>query len=141
MRLLFLFESLLVAATSVAQTQKASDVADFVSVDTPVFVLNHVRVIDGTGAPAKEDQAIVVANGEIESIGPAASVQIPQGAQRMERSGYTVIPGLVGMHDHLYYTNSYGVQVVDGKTGEPGALRKRAKERIRESEAHFQAMG
>ena len=122
MRLLFLFESLLVAATSVAQTQKASDVADFVSVDTPVFVLNHVRVIDGTGAPAKEDQAIVVANGEIESIGPAASVQIPQGAQRMERSGYTVIPGLVGMHDHLYYTNSYGVQGVDGKTGEPGAF-------------------
>jgi imidazolonepropionase-like amidohydrolase len=122
MRLLFLFESLLVAATSVAQTQKASDVADFVSIDTPVFVLNHVRVIDGTGAPAKEDQAIVVANGEIESIGPAASVQIPQGAQRMERSGYTVIPGLVGMHDHLYYTNSYGVQVVDGKTGEPGAF-------------------
>ena len=38
----------------------------------------------------------------------------------MERSGYTVIPGLVGMHDHLYYTNSYAVQVVDGKTGEPG---------------------
>ena len=122
MRLLFLFESLLVAATSVAQTQKASDVADFVSIDTPVFVLNHVRVIDGTGAPAKEDQAIVVANGEIESIGPAASVQIPQGAQRMERSGYTVIPGLVGMHDHLYYTNSYGVQVVDGKIGEPGVF-------------------
>ena len=122
MRLLFLFESLLVAAISVAQTQKASDVADFVSVDTPVFVLNHVRVIDGTGAPAKEDQAIVVANGEIQSIGPAASVQIPQGAQRMERSGYTVIPGLVGMHDHLYYTNSYGVQVVDGKTGEPGVF-------------------
>jgi hypothetical protein len=122
MRLRFLFGSLLVAATSVAQTQRASDVADFVSVDTPVFVLNHVRVIDGTGAPAKEDQAIVVANGEIQSIGPAASVQIPEGAQRMERSGYTVIPGLVGMHDHLYYTNSYGVQVVDGKTGEPGAF-------------------
>jgi len=122
MRLRFLFGSLLVAATTVAQTQKTSDVADFVSVDTPVFVLNHVRVIDGTGAPAKEDQAIVVASGEIQSIGPAASVQIPQSAQRMERSGYTVIPGLVGMHDHLYYTNSYGVQVVDGKTGEPGAF-------------------
>jgi hypothetical protein len=54
MRPLFLFGSLLVAATTVAQTQKASDVADFVSVDTSVFVLDHVRVIDGTGAPAKE---------------------------------------------------------------------------------------
>src|SRR5580693_4654432 len=120
MRLLFLFMSLLVAAISVAQTQRASDVADFVSIDIPVFVLNHVRVIDGTGSPVKEDQAIVIANGKIQSIGPAASAQIPQGAQRMERSGYTVIPGLVGMHNHLYYTDSYSLQVVGGKIGEPG---------------------
>src|SRR5271156_4757180 len=120
MRLLILFGSLLVAATTAAQAQKASDVADFVSVDTPVFVLNHVRVIDGTGAPAKEDQAIVIANGKILSIGPAASAQIPQGAQQVERSGYTVIPGLVGMHDHLDYTDSYAIQVKDGKLREPG---------------------
>jgi hypothetical protein len=121
MRLLLLFGSLLVAATTAAaQAQKASDIADFVSVDTPVFVLNHVRVIDGTGAPVKEDQAIVIANGKILSIGPAASAEIPQGAQRMERSGYTVIPGLVGMHDHLYYTDSYAIQVKEGRLSEPG---------------------
>ena len=120
MRLLFLFGSLLVAAITVAQTQKASDVADFVTVDTSVFVLDHVRVIDGTGAPAKEDQTIVIANGKIQFIGPYPSAQIPQGAQRIERSGYTVIPGLVGMHNHLYYTDSYSVQVVGGKIGEPG---------------------
>jgi imidazolonepropionase-like amidohydrolase len=116
----FLFGLLLVATAAVAQTQKASDVADFVSVDTPVFVLNHVRVIDGTGSPAKEDQAVLIANGKIQSIGPTASAQIPTGAQRMERPGYTVIPGLVGMHNHLYYTDSYSVQVVDGRVGEPG---------------------
>jgi hypothetical protein len=120
MRLLFLFGPLLVSATTVAQPQKASHVEDFVSLDTPVFVLNHVRVIDGTGAPAKEDQAVVIANGKIQSIGPAASAQIPQGAQQMERSGYTVIPGLVGMHNHFYYTDSYAVQVVDGRVDEPG---------------------
>ena len=122
MRFLFLLGSILVAAITVAQTQKASDVADFISVDTSVFVLDHVRVIDGTGVPAKEDQAIVIANGKIQSIGPAASAQVPQSAQRMDCSGYTVIPGLVGMHDHLYYTDSYALQVVDGKTGEPGAF-------------------
>ena len=49
MRLLFLFGSLFVAAITFAQAQMASDVADFVSVDTSVFVLDHVRVIDGTG--------------------------------------------------------------------------------------------
>jgi hypothetical protein len=120
MRLLFLLASLLSAAIAIAQTKKADDVAGFVTVDAPVFILNHVRVIDGTGAAAKEDQAIVIANGRIQSIGPAVSAQIPQGAQLLDRTGYTVIPGLVGMHDHLYYTDSIAVQVVDGRVGEPG---------------------
>src|ERR1700723_3328962 len=120
MRLLFLFGSLLVAAAAGAQTQKPSGVADFISVDAPVFVLDHVRVIDGTGAPAKEEQAVVIANGKIQFVGSEASAPIPEGAQRIERSGYTVIPGIVGMHNHLYYTDSYAVQVVSGKIGEPG---------------------
>jgi imidazolonepropionase-like amidohydrolase len=120
MRLLLLVGSVLLGAIALAQTQKSSDVMAFVTVDTPVFVLNHVRVIDGTGAAAKEDQAVVIANGKIQSIGPAASGEIPQNAQELDRSGYTVIPGLVGMHNHLYYTDSYTVQAVDGKVVEPG---------------------
>jgi imidazolonepropionase-like amidohydrolase len=123
MRFLLLTGSLLLAAVSAAQTAKSSDVTPFVSVDTPAFVLNHVRVIDGTGAAAKDDQAMVIANGRIQSIGPAASAHIPQGAQVLERPGYTVIPGLVGMHDHLYYTDSYALQVTaDGKFSEPGIV-------------------
>jgi hypothetical protein len=120
MRVLFLCGSFLFAAAAFAQTQKSGDVAPFVTVDAPIFVLNHVRVIDGTGAAAKEDQAIVIANGKIQSIGPAASAQIPSGAQMLDRAGYTVIPGLVGMHDHLYYTDSIAVQVAGGRIGEPG---------------------
>jgi hypothetical protein len=48
------------------------------------------------------------------------SAQIPQGPQLLDRSGYTVIPGLVGTHDRLYYTNSIAVQVAGGRIGEPG---------------------
>jgi cytosine/adenosine deaminase-related metal-dependent hydrolase len=122
MRFVTLFGLLLVATSAIAQTQKAPDVVEFVSVDAPVVVLNHVRVIDGTGASAKEDQALVIANGKIQSIGPAASAQIPEGAQLLDRSGYTVIPGLVGMHDHLYYTDSAAMQRVGGRLGEPGLI-------------------
>ena len=120
MRLFLLVTALLVAATTFAQTPKPNDTTEFVSVNAPVFVLNHVRVIDGTGAAATEDRAVVIANGKIQSIGPAASAQIPQGAQTMDRTGYSVIPGLVGMHDHLYYTDSIAVQRIGGHIGEPG---------------------
>jgi imidazolonepropionase-like amidohydrolase len=103
------------------QAQTSRDVAPFVAINAPAFVLNHVRVIDGTGAAPKEDQAIVVSNGRIESIGPATSLQPPLGAQVLDRTGYSVIPGLVGMHDHLYYTDSYSVQLGEhGDLGEPG---------------------
>jgi len=77
----------------------------FVKVDAPVVVLNHVRVIDGTGAPARnhEDQAIVIAGDKIQSIGPAASTTAPAGAQVLDLRGYTAMPGLVGMHNHLFF--------------------------------------
>ena len=121
MRLLFLLASLLSAAIAIGQTQKSSDVTAFVSVDTPVFVLNHVRIIDGTGAAAREDQAVVIENGKIHSIGPSASFQAPPDAQLLDRTGYTVIPGLVGMHNHLYYNSSSSVQVgASGELSEPG---------------------
>src|SRR5262249_43617982 len=60
-------------------------------------------VIDGTGAVAKEDQSLIISNGKIQSIAPTASAQTPQGATIVDLTGYTVIPGLVGMHDHMYY--------------------------------------
>ena len=108
------------AATPAPAQSNPNPLADLISVHAPVFVLNHVRVIDGTGAPTRDDQAIVVANGKIQSIAPAASAQIPSGTQVLDRPGYTVIPGLVGMHDHLYYTDSASFQVVNGHVPEPG---------------------
>jgi imidazolonepropionase-like amidohydrolase len=84
-----------------------TNVAPFISINAPVFALNHLRVIDGTGAAAREDLMVVIANGKIQSIGPSASLQPPKDAQVLDRAGYTVIPGLVRMHNHLYYTVSF----------------------------------
>jgi Amidohydrolase family len=123
MRRLFLCGSLLIATIAVAQNRRPGDLAEFVSVDASVLVLNHVRVIDGTGAAPKQDQAVVIANGKIQSIGPAASAQIPPGAQTLDGSGDTVFPGIVGMHDHLYYTDSAAVQYGPShKLSEPGLI-------------------
>src|SRR5258708_52097 len=121
MRFRFLVVPFAAVSITVVQAQEPNDVAAFVSVDAPVIALSHVRVIDGTGAPAKEEQTVVIADGKIRSIVPTTSAQIPAGAKVLDRSGYTVIPGLVGMHDHLYYTDSAAVQIrADGTLGEPG---------------------
>jgi hypothetical protein len=123
LRSTFLLCCLAVSGAVSAQTQLAPDVAPFVSINAPVLVLNHVRVIDGTAGAAKDDQAVIIANGNIQSIEPASSLQAPTGAQILDRTGYSVIPGLVGMHDHLYYTNSATTQIAaDGDLGEPGFL-------------------
>jgi hypothetical protein len=120
MRSMPILGCLLSVVAAAAQIPATSPVAAFVSVNEPAFVLDHVRVIDGTGAPAREDQTIVVANGKIQFVGPSVSAAIPAGANRMALAGYTVIPGIVGMHDHLYYTDSYAVQIAGGSVGEPG---------------------
>ncbi len=110
------------AVSLLAQSPKfGPDVQPFVTVDQPSYALTHVRVIDGTGAAATEDQTIVVSNGRITAFGPAASTPIPPGAQQIDKAGYTAIPGLVGMHNHLYYTSSASFQRdASGKLGEPG---------------------
>ena len=75
----------------------------YVSVDAPVVALTHVRVVDGTGAPAREDQTIVIRGERIDAVGPASSIRVPAGAQVVDLAGHTVIPGLVGLHEHTWF--------------------------------------
>ena len=79
----------------------------FVAFHEPVVALVHVRVIDGTGAPARADQAIVIDHGNITAVGNAGSVQIPAAARQLDLAGHTVYPGLIGMHEHLFYPSFY----------------------------------
>ncbi len=100
---------LLVAWAAAAQNRFTPGVKAFVTVDAPVVALQHVRIIDGTGAPPREDQTIVIDHGKIAAAGPFAGTAVPGGAQTMTLSGTTVIPGLVGMHEHLFYPSGGGI--------------------------------
>ena len=101
--LVLAFVCAVVTLVSAQRPQLAQGVRDYVKVDAPIVVLTHVRVIDGTGAPAKEDQTIVIRDDKIAEIGNAASIATPVGATIVDLSGRSVIPGLVMVHEHLYY--------------------------------------
>jgi imidazolonepropionase-like amidohydrolase len=78
-------------------------VQEFVRVRDPKIVLTHVRVIDGTGAPAIEDQSVVIEAGKILAVQKSSDMAAIPGATELDLRGYTVIPGIVGMHNHLFY--------------------------------------
>ena len=88
---------------TVLQCLAQTDRQQFIRVEGPTIALTHVRVIDGTGAAPVEDQTIVIVDGKIRSVGPAASANIPAAAQILDLKGYTVLPGLVGMHNHMFF--------------------------------------
>jgi imidazolonepropionase-like amidohydrolase len=68
------------------------------------FALQHVRIIDGTGAVPRGDQTLVIENGRITQVGDFSRVQIPSGSQMFDLTGRTVLPGLIMLHEHLVYT-------------------------------------
>src|SRR6266850_4153812 len=94
---------LFIAFTNCLAQAPQSDRQQFIRVEAPVVVVAHVRVIDGTGAAASDDQTIIIADGKIQSIAPSTTANVPTGAQVLDLKGYTVLPGLVGMHDHMFF--------------------------------------
>ena len=94
---------LLSIALSAGAQSPAPERQQFVRVEAPLVALAHVRVIDGTGAAARDDQTIVISNGKIQSLGPSAAAKLPPNVLTLDLQGYTVLPGLVGMHNHLFF--------------------------------------
>ena len=100
---------LLTVTHSFAQTPERQQ---FIRVEAPVIMLTHLRVIDGTGAAPLEDQTIIIRDGKIQSIQPSAKSEMtqpgttansPVNAHVIDLTGYTVLPGLVGMHNHMFF--------------------------------------
>jgi imidazolonepropionase-like amidohydrolase len=98
--LLLLAVSICFPASVLAQQ---SDRQQFIRVEAPLIALTNVRVIDGTGAPPRENQTILISGGKIDLVGPTASTTYPSDARAIDLSGYTVLPGLVGMHNHMFF--------------------------------------
>jgi enamidase len=99
-----------------AQRPALSDnVKNYVRTSAAVVVLANVRVIDGTGGAARENQTLVIRDGTIAELGDSARVKPPAGGDVIDLTGRSVMPGIVMLHEHLYYPTGPGVY---GQLGE-----------------------
>jgi imidazolonepropionase-like amidohydrolase len=82
---------------------------------TPIVILGGT-LVDGNGGPPLENSAILIRDGRIADVGPAADVAIPSGAIRIKAAGKTVLPGLIDMHVHLFKGDDVHLFVAAGVT-------------------------
>jgi imidazolonepropionase-like amidohydrolase len=105
-RMIFVVATLSVGRAGAVSAQERTlppAVRQYVSVDAPVVAITHAKLIDGSGGPATNDQTIVIRGEKIAAVGSSASVAVPAGARVIDATGKTIIPGLIGLHDHMYY--------------------------------------
>src|ERR1043166_3492270 len=103
MKTIILLVLLVCVSVNCAAQGPQSDRQQFIRAEAPVIALTHVRIVDGTGAAPLDDQTIVISDGKVQSITPSASAKVQPSALVLDLKGYTVLPGLVGMHDHMFF--------------------------------------
>src|SRR4051812_32198019 len=82
--------------------QLGPDVQPFVHLPSGHIAIQHLRIIDGTGAAPIENATLVIDGAKIGAILPA-NAGVPAGYRIVDGTGETALPGLVGMHDHMFY--------------------------------------
>jgi enamidase len=73
----------------------------YIAFSEPVILIRGVRLVDGTGAPARTGMSVLIRDGRIAEVGP--DLAVPDGARVIEGAGKTLTPGLVLMHEHMFY--------------------------------------
>ncbi len=83
----------------------SAQVSEFIAYPAGSIAITDVKILDGTGGPAKDHQTVVIEKDRITAMGSTDKVTLPAGATVINGAGKTLIPGLVMLHEHLYYTS------------------------------------
>ena len=114
------------------------------SASAQTIALSHATVIDGTGTAPLRDATLIMSGGRIAAMGPAAKVKAPAGAQVIDLTGKTNIPGIINAHSHisddptlkLRHFALYGVTSTIGMGGDGDEVLK-----IRDEQRHGDIKG
>lgn len=99
--------TLLFTLFSISAQDFSRVVRPYIKTQSKSIAIRHVKVIDGTGGPVKNNQTIVFTDGIIVATGDFNSTNIPEASEIIDGTGKTVIPGLVMLHEHIFYPKSF----------------------------------
>jgi len=85
-----------------------SSVREYITDSAKIIALIDVKIIDGTGGPSKTNQTLIIKNGLISQLGKVKDIIVPGDADIITCTGKTLIPGMVMLHEHLFYTMLLG---------------------------------
>ena len=106
---LTILNALLLAIVSSQSFEDLSQkVQSFVKISDSEFVINNVRLIDGTGSLTQEDISVIVKKGRIVSISKTNDIKHRSITKVIDGRGHTLIPGLVMLHEHMFYPSGEG---------------------------------
>lgn len=69
------------------------------------FALTGARIITMDGDQVIEDGTVVIDGNRISAVGPSSDITVPEGAEIIDASGKTIMPGIVDVHAHLGYAS------------------------------------
>ena len=74
----------------------------YIKYQEELMAFTNATIVDGTGKAIKQNQILLIENGIFKEIGNHTDIKIPQNAKTINLKGKTIIPGIVGMHNHLH---------------------------------------
>jgi imidazolonepropionase-like amidohydrolase len=95
--LLFTFQS---------YAQSSPQIKKFISVQADTIALVNVKIVDGNGGSSRQDQTLLIIKGIITELGNSTNIKVPSNAKIIDCTGKTIIPGMIMMHEHLFYAEA-----------------------------------
>jgi len=92
------------------------------------IVLDHVRLIDGTGAAPRDSVRVTIEGNRIAAVEPAGAGSLRSNADVIDLAGHVVMPGLIDLHFHIERDPKLAIrQLVNGVTSfrDPGQWNER----------------